>query len=146
MPDLEEQPVPERSRCPDCGGEPREDDVLHRLSSLGYMHDDIGLVCSECGNQWTCGVPIGDFERAEIAGEMRCDSCENSTMLVHRVDTRGLNAPGDIDLHLKCPAPDCNYFTIVGRDTDDDGRALVGYDLITGSVDGAEPYGWIKED
>lgn len=145
MADLQEQPIPEQSRCPDCGGPPRQDDVLHRLSALGYTHDDIGLVCVDCAQRWTCGVPIGEFDRPELAGDLRCDSCEVSTMLVHRVEKGPNGVPGDIGLHLKCPNPDCRYFTIVGRESDADGRALVGYAELTGATEDAEPYGYPAE-
>lgn len=142
MADLEEQPVPKESRCPECGGEPREDDVLHRLSALGYLHDDIGLVCRECKTEWTCGVPIGEFDRDDLADDLWCDSCEDTVMLVHRVEINPPLTAGNIGLHLKCPNPECRYFEIVGRESDDDGRALVGYDLLAGQTEGAEPYGY----
>lgn len=143
--DLAEQPVPEETRCPDCGGEPLDEEVLHRLSTLGYAHDDLGLVCEDCGNRWTCGVPIGEFDRPAMAGELRCDSCEAHTMLIHRVERNPRGVPGDIGLHLKCPNPECRYFTIVGRESDGDGIALTGYAELAGQTEGADPYGWTDD-
>lgn len=134
--DLAEQPVPAASRCPECGGEPLPDRVVHNLSAMGYKHDDIKQVCSECGHEWLNGCPIGEFDRPEYAADLWCDSCDETWMLVHRV------APKDrwVTLHLKCP--NCYAFDKARRSPDNRGIALVGYPQITGQTEGAQPYGY----
>lgn len=144
--DLEEQPDRPDSKCPECGGDPIPDSVTHHLENLGYAHDDIGNQCEECGHLWKCGVPIGDFDMPEMAADLRCDSCDKADMLVHRVVIGPSSIQGDVVLHLKCPNPDCHYFDRIGRDTDKDGRALVGYPQITGATKDARPYGYVRED
>lgn len=143
---LEEQPERPDSKCPECGGEPLPDEVLHRLSNLGYTHDDHKYQCSECGYQWSCGVPIGDFDHPEMAEDLHCDSCGKADMLVHRVVLGTTSIQGDLTIHLKCPNPDCHYFTRIGRDTDKDGRALMGYQQITGATEDARPYGYVRDE
>ena len=143
---LTEQPVPEKAGCPKCGGDPAED-VQHRLSALGYAHDDIGMVCSDCGHQWTAGVPIGEFDRPEMAADLWCDSCDEQWMLVHRVEFNpsGVDGAPPAALHLKCPDPDCHNWDRVGRETDGEQIALVGYPQTTGRTKGADPYGYPGE-
>lgn len=144
--ELSEQPVPDVPIfCPECGGEPvrsaDEIQVQHRLSAMGYLHDDQDPECSECGHSWTHGVPVGQFEGGE---DLLCDSCQHDPSLkrpvyyrVHRVEWQ----QGDrVLLHLKCPR--CYLFTTVERERDNRGVALVGYPDITGSTDGADEYGW----
>lgn len=143
--EIEEQPERSESMCPECGEPPLPDAAMHRLSDLGYLHDDIGYRC-ENGHQWQCGVPVGEFDRPEMAEDLRCDSCGDADMLVHRVVIGTTSIPGDITLHLKCPNPDCHYFDRIGRDTDKDGRALVGYSQITGATKDARPYGYVRDD
>lgn len=144
--DLDEQPIPSDAACPKCGGEPMSEEVLHRLSNLGYLHDDIGLKCSErdCGHEWTAGVPIGEFDRDDMAADLWCDSCDKEWMLVHRVEFAPSGLPGNppTALHLKCPNPDCYNWDRVGREADDEHIALVGYPQITGATKDADPYGY----
>lgn len=138
---LQEQPTPSESLCPRCGGEPGYS-PQHRLSNLGYLHDDVHFTCSECKLDWTCGVPIGEY-RGKWADELFCDSCEEEYGLVHRVgvdDNRN-----HIRLHMKCPNPDCYNFWKVKRETDENGLALTGYSVTTGSMEGAEPHGYVDE-
>lgn len=134
--DLEEQPVPDESRCPKCGGEPLADEVVHNLSAIGYQHDDIQQVCEDCGHQWANGRPIGEFDRPELAADLWCDSCDDGWMLVHRVARKSTHTV----LHLKCP--ECYHFDRARRTPDDSGVALVGYPQITGATDGCQPYGY----
>lgn len=143
---LEEQPKRLDSKCPECGGEPLADEVVHRLDDLGYMHDDQKHVCEDCGHNWQCGVPIGDFDKPELAKDLHCDSCGKADMLVHRVVTGTTSIQADLTIHLKCPNPDCHHFDRIGRDTDKDGRALMGYPQITGATKDARPYGYVRED
>ena len=140
--ELAEQAPREDARCPACGGEPMPDATTHRLSALGYAHDDQGFVCADCGHEWTSGVPIGEFDRPDLAADLECDSC-GDRMLVHRVRMRG-SAGSDITLDLKCQNSQCHYFEQVGRDLDENGVALVGHPEITGQTEGADPYGWKK--
>lgn len=124
---MEKQPVPSDAHCPTCGGEP-EYDPEHILSASGYTHDDIHYTCSECGNTWVSGVPIGEAE-GELADDLFCRSCEQRYALVHRVqpinDTR-------VKIHLKCP--NCYNFWHLERESDD-GILLMGYPSITGDME-----------
>ena len=141
--ELEEQPAPAESRCPDCGAPPTEASRREKtLSDLGYLHQDVRFTCSnmECGREWSCGQPIGEFDRPVLAADLECDSC-GDRMLVHRVRMRGV-AGADITLDLKCQNPRCHYFAQAGRDLDENGVALVGHPAITGQTEGADPYGW----
>lgn len=139
--ELEEQPIPADTRCPECGGEPLPDRVTHNLSAIGYTHDDIQNVCADCGGEWTCGVPIGEFDRPEMEDDLWCDACDDSWVLIHRVAPKSTY----IVLHTKCPNPDCNDFDRIRRKPDDSGVALVGYPQITGSTEGCKPYGWVDD-
>lgn len=133
---MEEKPIPSESRCPNCRSKPTNESVTeHRLSTLGYKHDDVFLMCSDCQTQWTHGVPIGEGGE----NDLQCDSCLHEYMRVHRVrvNERDLES---IDLHLKCPK--CVFFKIVPRDLDEYGVSLVGYPDITGEQSDAEPYGY----
>lgn len=136
-PDLDEQPLPP-TKCPECGGEP-SDEIIHRLSAMGYSHDDQHVVCVDCGHRWTCGVPIGEFDRPEMAADLEC-SCGH-WRLVHRAQ---ITDAGNVALHLKCP--ECYHFEIVSRETDADGIALVGYPQISGQTEGCDPYGYPDPD
>lgn len=144
--ELTEQSVPEVPVfCPECGGEPvktaEELRVEHRLGAMGYLHDDQVFECSDCAHEWTHGVPQGAFEGG---GDLRCHSCRHDPGLegdqfyrVHRV----VSEQGDqVLLHLKCPR--CYLFSKTKREQDNGGVALVGYPDITGSTEGADPYGW----
>lgn len=137
-----EQPIPVDSKCPECGGEPLPDRVVHNLSAIGYTHDDQKHVCEDCGSEWTNGVPIGEFDRPEMAADLRCDSCEDAWMLVHRVAPKSAN----VVLHLKCPK--CFHFERVRRtkDAKNGDVALVGYPQISGETSGCDPYGYENED
>jgi DNA-directed RNA polymerase subunit RPC12/RpoP len=140
--DLEEQPVRDDSTCPKCGGESLPDLVVHNLSAIGYKHDDQRHVCAECGHEWYHGVPIGEFDRPEMADDLRCSDCGDEWMLVHRVAPKSAH----VVLHLKCP--ECFNFDRVERALDDaNGNvALVGYPQITGSTEGCDPYGYQDDD
>lgn len=137
---LQEQPRRENSTCPECGGESLPDRVAHNLSAIGYTHDDIENMC-ENGHTWTNGVPIGEFDRPEMANDLFCSSCEDEWMFVHRVAPKSTN----VVLHLKCP--NCFHFTRVRRskDTKNGDVALVGYPQITGETAGCDPYGYDNE-
>lgn len=153
---LEDQPIPAKSRCPECGDEPTDESLVeHHLSNMGYLHDDIELRC-ENDHTWVCGVPIGRDD--EYGEDLHCDSCGDRFMLVHRVQItreaalqwgRRDRESLPINVHLKCPngcedenAEACFYFKSVKRESDERGIALIGYPQITGSREGAEPYGW----
>ena len=141
MADLAEQPTPETARCPKCGGEPN-DAVTHRLSNLGYSHDDQDLTCVDCGHQWTAGVPIGEFDRDDMAADLWCESCDDEWMLVHRVEfaPSGMPRAPETALHLKCP--NCYNWERVAREADGEHIALVGYPQITGTTENSTPYGY----
>jgi len=141
--DLPTQPRPTDSHCPDCGEEPTDESITKRnLSELGYTHEDVHLECRACATEWTCGIPIGEFDRPELAAELRCDSCDSEWGLVHRVAPHG----SWVRLHLKCPGQDCVNFWRVKRTTGPEGRALVGYPQITGQTEGCEPYGYPADE
>lgn len=134
--DLDEQPL-QPTRCPECGGDPSPD-VAHHLSALGYLHDDQTRICEDCGHRWYCGVPIGEFDRPDLAEKLQCEC--GGWRLVHRVTTGDTTDPRHISLHLKCPQ--CYSFATDTREVDSDGIALVGYPQISGQTDGCDPYGW----
>lgn len=144
-PDLTEQPVPERAACPECGADATDASVRrHKLSALGYVHDDQYLECAECNHEWILGVPIG--EAADYPDQLHCDGCD-TFRLVHRValaeNQLDKTPPDRFDLHLKCP--ECASFVVHKRkvDTDPDQPVvLVGYPQLTGAQDGAEPFGY----
>lgn len=146
---LEERPAPSETRCPECGAPPTEESTRDKnLSDLGYLHQDVRLRCSgdDCDERWVAGMPIGEFDRDDLADDLRCDACDSDRpMLVHRVRMRGVGGH-DIGLDLKCPNPECYRFEQVGRDLDDESVALVGYPSITGQTEGADPYGWEPSD
>lgn len=135
--DLTEQPIPSETNCPNCGSSPTHESIVaHRLEATGYQHDDIRLECGDCGSRWTCGVPIG--KELEYGDDLWCDACDDSVMFVHRVRIR--SGGDEVSVHMKCP--NCYYFDTVLRETDDGGVALMGYPDITGSFEGADPYGY----
>lgn len=141
----EKQPVPDDTTCPYCGADVHDDNVVkHRLSAMGYIHDDIEMECDECGQTWPLGVPVGEFEGDE-AEKLFCSSCESRFMRIHRVAPRWNSDPDNrkVMLHLKCP--NCYYFEKQQRDVGPNGRSLVGYPDITGSTDGASPEGYRDE-
>lgn len=145
--DLNAQPVPDVSTCPYCGGDATEDSVVkHRLSAMGYKHDDIELECDGCGQTWPHGVPIGEYD-GKRAEELFCGACEERYMLVHRVEPSWSKADtGDWEVlvHLKCP--NCYYFKKIARECGPRGVALMGYPQITGDTEGAEPDGYRSPD
>ena len=140
-PDLEHQSVAiEDVRCPDCGAEVSDDSITrHRLSNVGYLHDDVEVTCSVCEHSWPHGEPVGGDIDDPADSELYCSACRGSLMRVHRVTLCG---PDTVGLHLKCPA--CHFFDTTERELDPDNVALVGYPDITGSTDGADPYGWTE--
>lgn len=143
MGDLEEQPVPEDAQCPECGADPL-DSPPHKLSALGYTHDDILLTCSdeECLNQWILGVPIGE---SDYGDDLRC-SC-GTIAYPHKIDLRSMveqiedaDDPewGDVALDVYCKCPNCSHYFGVERTPDSKGIALVGNPTLTGSTEDAE--------
>ena len=143
IPRLKEQKFPSETRCPYCGSPPSEDSgVLHKLSHLGYLHDDIEMDCSNeaCGHRWQCGVPIGSDDSAEE--ELFCSSCSSRFGLVHRISLHG----DMFHIQLKCPNKECHYVWYIDRKIYD-GMTLVGYPVITGYRETAETYDYqVKED
>jgi len=134
--ELTEQPAPEDARCPECHAAPTEESITrHRLSNLGYLHDDVYWECTECGNEWLSGIPIGEYDGGD---DLWCESCGSEWMLTHRVLPNG----DTVILHLKCPNDECYHWKDIERSTDGVGRALVGYPQITGSIEGCKPYGY----
>lgn len=142
--------APAESLCPECGTPPPDEQVdraiaYERLTNTGYLHADFDFECAECGAEWTCGKPVGDFEGGD---DLWCDSCDDGYMLVHRV-VCGVQSwvPDDgVGIHLKCPRPECHHFRKVTREADHTGVVLVGYPPITGEVtEDTRPYGWADE-
>jgi uncharacterized Zn finger protein len=137
---VEEQDVPDDGSCPECGAEIDDEQVVeHRLSTMGYLHDDVAMECDECGATWPYGVPVGDHEPEH---DLRCPSCGHDYMRVHRVAPRWEDDVRVVMLHLKCP--ECYYFEKQQREVGPHGKSLVGYPDITGSTDGAEPEGYTE--
>lgn len=139
--EIEEQPERSESMCPECGEPP--DEVQSRLSNLGYLHDDQTNECKN-GHKWTNGIPIGKFDRPDLAEDLWCDSCNDSWVLIHRVRIGPTSFPdADIVLDTKCPNDDCNTFDQIPREVDEKHSvALVGYPQITGKTEGCDPYGY----
>lgn len=138
MTELSEQPTPSASCCPYCGGDPAHD-PKHVLSANGYLHDDVSLTCEECGEKWTCGVPIGEYD-GPLAEDLFCGSCQTRYGLVHRVEPL---SESEVRFHMKCPDDDCKYFWQFRREGGDHGVILLGYPQITGDVESAnEAYGY----
>lgn len=95
--DLEAQPE-RRSRCPACGSEPTEASLReHRLSNLGYLHDDQHFECSNCENTYTHGVPVGESDMN--VDDLWCSVCDLGYMNVHRAE---FERSGLMKLHMKC--------------------------------------------
>lgn len=91
--------TPRKTRCPECGGEPSAEDLArHKLSDIGYLHDDQTFECPDCAHRYTHGVPIDEFDGN--AEDLWCDVCNLGYMRVHRV--RGANEES-VGLDLKCP-------------------------------------------
>lgn len=140
MTNLPEQPEVETA-CPRRGADPtHESEALHKLSAMGYAHDDQEFVCSECENNWCHGVPIGESDPFD--GDLRCENprCETEWCFVHRIErVNTADGPG-VKLHKKCP--ECYFFGFAHRLFDDGDLALVGYPPITGNMDGAIQWGY----
>lgn len=138
---MENQPEPSDVTCPYCGAEP-EPNPKHNLQAIGYLHDDILMECSECGEDWVHGVPIGEQEDSHLAEKLFCGACEERYGLVHRVSADLDKDEVEVDvlrLHLKCP--ECKYFWTWERDDVRDNihnTILVGYPSITGDMRSAE--------
>lgn len=121
---VDQQSIPERARCPECGGDPV--DPSHTLSALGYKHDDQQLQCIDCRNKWTCGVPVGELDEY-YWHDLVCQSCSEMGR-VHRI------RPGDgvIGLHMKCP--ECYYVWKVSRIIGEKNISIVGWPMTTGEM------------
>lgn len=147
---MDRQSVPSDVSCPACGADPKPD-PSHRLSAIGYTHDDIEFDCANaaCGHTWASGVPIGEAH-GPLAEELFCDACEKRYGLIHRVKllpVRGDHDRTPLELDLKCPNTNCYHFWTVTRQTDTDGVCLIGHPQITGSLDGAATtYGYEPGD
>lgn len=95
--DLETAPE-RKSNCPACGAEATDTSIVeHRLSNMGYFHDDQHFECSECDHSYTHGVPVGEPD--VDADDLWCDVCDLGFMNVHRTQFKG---DGIVRLHLKC--------------------------------------------
>lgn len=132
---MKEQPVPSESRCPYCGKKP-ENIAEHRLSKLGYKHDDIVLKC-ENKHEWWAGVPIGEPDE-KYWEDLWCESCESC---FYRVKSLEVPRNGTIKLHVKCP--NCYYVpsNLPQRDIKDfRGKEMVtiGFPDVTGDVEDAQ--------
>lgn len=145
--DLSPADVPSESSCPTCGADPTDESVLeHRLSDMGYTHDDVRLECAnpDCENDgWTLGVPIGEFDGGS---DLWCASCDETQYLVHRIHVvTGEEGEDKLRVHLKCP--NCYHFPLPPpeRELDDMGVSLIGYPQITGATEGARPDGYVDD-
>lgn len=127
---LEVQPIPEKTRCPNCRAKPTEESIIRRrLSANGYLHDDVRFECRECEERWLLGIPIGEGGYDDLY----CESCRETYADVHRFQPWD-GDEGDYRIHLKCGG--CDNFWFVFRDTDENGLVLVGYPHLTGEQDG----------
>ena len=103
--ELVEQPTPDASRCPDCGGEPLPEETTSQLSALGYCHNDKRNVCAACGHEWSNGIPIGAFDGGE---DLRCPhpDCDEWGRVIN-VDADSVSVEA-MRFDHKCP--ECYYF------------------------------------
>lgn len=142
--ELAEQETVETA-CPECASEPTDESVvMHKLSRLGYAHDDQMFECADCSHQWAHGVPIGSSDAFAEELECRNPLCERVYSRVHRALLVQLDGEQRIGFHTKCPA--CFFFDSFVRQPDPAGRVLVGYPDITGETADAEAYGYIDEE
>lgn len=140
----------EKAKCPQCGAKPTKESVTNvRLSEMGYKHGDAVLRCNECPKEWTHGIPVGEGDPFD--SDLYCKSCADEWYRVHRVQphiqidwSEEEYEHTQIQLHVKCP--NCYHFDRLQRSVDDRRIALVGFPMITGEIDGVEPYGYLKED
>lgn len=132
---MERQELPEHAACPNCGGEP-EDDHTHNLQALGYKHDDISLTCSDCGKEWTAGVPIGTPDSEDL----RCDACykKDGVEVFGRANwIRWQEEKEQFSITVKCPR--CFYVWTVVRDATN-GGAMIHDPVVAGDDDAANPF------
>lgn len=138
MTELSRQAEPD-AICPGCGGQPKHDPE-HVLSAVGYLHDDIVYTCSDCGFEWSHGVPIGDYDDEDRIEDLTCDQC-GRLGLVHRFEP--MDGRESCRIHMKCDDETCHYFWKFERKPDGEGVILLGYPQITGDTDNArESYGY----
>lgn len=139
---MREQSFPEKSKCPECGGEATEKSKReHHLQALGYLADDGYPICKECGNQWRIGRPVGEYEEGD---DLICDSCGYKYVRIHFI--KAIMRGGSLrhyKLNTKCP--ECATYDTIQRKPDSEGRALVGYPDITGKKGGSKPVGRPEE-
>lgn len=111
-----------QTSCPKCSSEAILD--MRDLGDLGYVHEDQRFSCTNCGETWTHGVPLGEYD--DDPNDLWCDVCDLGFMHVHRV-----NPAGDaVRLHLKCShhhefdCPGCGDLIVADgvRSTRDGGR------------------------
>lgn len=132
---MDEQPIPEESSCPNCGGDPANV-IEHRLQALGYKHDDIHLRCEDCGKKWTAGVPIGTPDSEDL----RCDACMESdgVEVYGRANwIRHEDDKGQFSITVKCPR--CFYVWSVSRDATN-GATMVHDPVVAGDDEAENPF------
>lgn len=141
----EYQGVPDRAVCPICGGEPVEEN--HSLSDIGYTDDEIMLFC-ENDHSWMVGVPIGEWGRDFF----ECESCESLALPHMLIFSEGIiqsYAGGRMDrlpFKLKVKCVSCYHTQDEDFELDENGVFLFGYPQVTGSIEDAQPKGWMEHD
>jgi hypothetical protein len=138
--DPDDVPNPRDTRCPACGSPATDESITQaQLSDLGYLHKDVSYECTAdgCTETWVHGIPVGSA--SAFADDLTCGVC-GECFLIHRVVIQ----TESVLLHKKCPG--CFNFATTHRDTDDGGRALVGYPQITGALNPDKPYGYDPDD
>lgn len=119
-----------RFRCPGCGAGLDDLQVAGRLSTHGYLHNDVDIRCPTC--DWeseTHGIPLdehGDvIDTGDVPDWKVCGECGRESR-VHRFDPIEVGRrSATVRLHLKCPH--CKEF--------DESHVLENEDSTTVSVD-----------
>lgn len=118
--------------CPECNGEP-VDTVSINLSMLGYKARDNTYTCSDCGNSWACGHPVGEYDGPHSRDPV-CNCC-GSTGYLYQLH-EGVEG---LALRFKCP--DCYYVWVREREFVD-GAITVGYGEVMGTTKETKPWGY----
>lgn len=122
------------SDCPECGEPPTDASIVEqRLSSVGYLHEDTRLQCSNCDSSWVVGKPRGEPE----TGIWVCDSC-GGDYIPHFLNLA--LQEGELQVRPKCR--DCYYvpderIRLDLKQNGDNLRAFIGHHAVTGDTTNA---------
>lgn len=100
---------------------------VHRVKVLSTKQVELQLKCHH----------HHPFDCPECAEGIRRDG-------VRVTEERSFHCPHCEEELLRDDVPYCFYFNKTLRKADNHGVAMVGYPIITGQTEGAEPYGWVE--